>query len=130
MLRSTTLRIILSAFAGLVFFYAVAFLIRVVERGSGWLFTQYIDAFGLVSVVARLVDPEYYPDEEMGSPLGYNLAHIVRLIFWTSIFGFIFFRFVFRPRQPSNHAMERTPKAFANRLAGSRGRKAKCESKK
>jgi hypothetical protein len=106
MVRSTTLRVFLSAVTGFVSFYGVAVLIRVVERGSDWLFTQYIDVFGLVSVVARLVDPEYYPQEEMGSPLGYNIAQIVRLIFWTSVFGLIFFRFAFRPRQPSNHTSE------------------------
>jgi len=108
MVRSTTLRVLLSAAAGLACFYAVAVLILVLGRGSDWLFNQYMDVFGLLSVVVRLVDPEYYPREELGEALGYNIAGVFRLIFWTSLFGLVFFRFVFRPRQPSNHAMERT----------------------
>jgi hypothetical protein len=108
MVKPLALRIVLSAAAGLVCFYAVAILTLALGRGSDWLFNRYIDIFGLLSVVVRLVDPEYYPREEMGTPLGYNIAGALRLIFWTSLFGFVFFRFVFRPRQPSNQAMERT----------------------
>ena len=109
MVKSTALRVILSAIAGLVVFYAIAILTHLLGRGSDWLFNQYIDIFGLLSLVVRLIDPEYNPPEEMGTPLGYNVAAIIRLLFWMSLFGCIFFRFVFRPRQPSNLAMQRTP---------------------
>jgi hypothetical protein len=109
MVKSTALRVLLSAIAGLFVFYAIALLTNVLGRGSDWLFNQYIDIFGLLSLVVRLIDPEYNPPEEMGTPLGYNVAAIIRLLFWISLFGFIFFRFVFRPRQPSNQPMQRTP---------------------
>jgi hypothetical protein len=109
MVRSTTLRVFLSTAAGLASFYAIAILTLALGRGSDWLFNQYTGIFGFLGVVVRLVDPEYYPREELGSPLGYNIAGVIRLIFWISLFGFVFFRFVFRPRQPSNQTMQRTP---------------------
>jgi len=90
-----------------VSFYAVAVLTLAVGRGSDWLFARYIDVFGLLSVVVRLFDPEYYPREELGSPFGYTIAGALRIMFWTSVFGVLFLRFVFRPRQPSNQAMQR-----------------------
>jgi hypothetical protein len=108
MVRSLTLQIVLSAVAGFASVYALAALTLFFGHGSDVLFQRYTDVFGLVSVIVRLIDPSYYPREELGSELAHYVAGILRIVIWTSLFGLLYFRLVFRRRQPSNQAMQRT----------------------
>jgi hypothetical protein len=99
MMRSTPVRILLSAFAGFVSFYAVAAFTLFFGHGSSSLFDRYHDVFGLATVIGRLVDPYFYPAEELGSNLAYQVAGVARICLWSLFFGFLYFRFVFRARR-------------------------------
>lgn len=95
-MRSTAARLALSTFAGVITFYAIAFVLKL-GIGASELADRYCDVFGLATAMARLADREYNPPEEMVSVIGDRIAFITMISIWTLVFGFLYFRFVFRP---------------------------------
>jgi hypothetical protein len=77
-----------------VTFYAVGFALRF-GTGASALFYRYCDLFGLTTAIARLADRDYSPGEEIGSLLAARIDFLVMISFWTFVFGFLYFRFVF-----------------------------------
>ncbi len=97
-MRSTAVRLIVSAFAGVVTFYAIGFALRF-GVGASSLIYRYCDLFGLTTAIARLVDRDYNHGEEMGSFLAGRIDFSVVISFWSLLFGFLYFRFVFRAQK-------------------------------
>jgi hypothetical protein len=94
-MRSTAVRLIVSAFAGIVTFYAIGYGLRFGVRAET-LFYRYCDVFGLATALARIADRDYHPGDEMGSFVAERIGFFVMITFWSLLFGFLYFRFVFR----------------------------------
>jgi hypothetical protein len=97
----TTFRLIGSFLGGIVTFYAIAFALSFTQfTKAGWLFSQYIDVFGLASSMGHLVQTApFSDDDEFYGPHGRLTAWLVTVGFWTLLFGALYFRFLFRARK-------------------------------
>jgi hypothetical protein len=95
-------RLILSALAGLVTIYAVAFALQIAFKGS-LVFGYYRDVFGLAPLIAQAVDPSYMAHQDLyfesEGVLGRWVDFLVMIGVWGVLFAALYFRFVFRGRQ-------------------------------
>jgi hypothetical protein len=94
--KSTIVRIIASAFAGFITYFAIGTLIALTS--NPWSISEkYFYVFGLSDRIAHLFDwPHYSNEDEFYGPHGRAIAIGVTIGFWTVLFGTLYFRYVFR----------------------------------
>jgi hypothetical protein len=97
--KSTPVRIGLSALAGLVTFYVIGATGLTLGAGGSWLFDQYRYAFGLAPLVGHALEGPWILEDEFYGRHGSLIAGLTTIAFWTILFGGVYFRYVFRARQ-------------------------------
>ena len=78
----------------------------------------YRELFGLGTFIARLFSPGYIPGSDLILPedeAGAAVAGWLPIVVWSSLFAAIYFLRI-RPRERSNHPMERTPGSFGSSI--------------
>jgi len=97
-MRSQLLRIVASAVAGFLTYFAVGIALALGAPGS-WLSVQYFRVFGLAPLLAQASDPNWSEGE--GLVLAYPVVgarvHLLTVIgFWGLLFAVLYFSLVFR----------------------------------
>jgi hypothetical protein len=99
--------LVASIVAGIITTFTVA---RLLDNCAPALANQYMTVFGLSHCIASTLSPPDV-DRTHGEFYGAHGELIFLLVtwgFWTVLFGFVYFRFVFRGSKRSNQALERT----------------------
>ena len=99
MVRSTPLRILVSAIAGVLTFYGIALAALALRMDTSWLFDQYRYAFGLGPLIGHALEGEWIIEDEFYGRHGSLIAGLTTVTFWTLLFGVLYFRYVFRRRR-------------------------------
>jgi hypothetical protein len=97
--KSTAVRIGLSALAGLVTFYAIGIAAAALGADRSWLFDQYRYAFGLAPLIGHALEGPPILEDEFYGLHGSLIAGLTTIAFWTMIFGALYFRYAFSRRR-------------------------------
>ena len=94
----TPLRLVKSILAGITTFYAIGLLLYIC--GAQLMLDPYRTVFGLSDRIASTISPPTFGWEygEFYGRYGHLIFYLVTLGFWTALFAFVYFRFVFRRR--------------------------------
>ena len=95
-MKSTPVRISLSALAGLVTFYVIGTAALALGADGSWSFDQYRYAFGLAPLIGHALEGPWILEDEFYGQHGSLIASLTTIGFWTIVFGAFYFRYVFR----------------------------------